>query len=196
MKMRPQRGSTCRPCLPRRPFRPLGYGNGKKESTTFAGWSNCYLGPAVKGLHKVLAGSNDPYGETLHSLLSLVKAKVLSVDRFVSVVGSFVALQFLPLALEKSHSTALRLVLRPKSLHFFDMNPQQAKNLRPSMENHPKSFETFIEFHCRCFGRRCSVSSSASPKTPQEYISRVFARLPTFVKYLIEDFKAKKQIEK
>ncbi|CAJ1335209.1 unnamed protein product [Effrenium voratum] len=68
-----------------RPFRPLGYGNGKRESTTFAGWSNCYL------------GCNDPYGETLHSILSLVRAKYLTVDRFVSVVGSFVALQFLPL---------------------------------------------------------------------------------------------------
>eukprot|EP00435_Cladocopium_sp_Y103_P031290 s886_g7.t3 len=119
-----------RPCARRcssRPFRPLGYGNGKKESTTFSGWSNCYL------------GSNDPYGETLHSILSLVRAKYVSIDRFVSVVGSFVALQFL-------------LVLKPKTMHFFDMNPQQVQ---------------WAKMLCELI----KIS-----KTPQEYISRVFAR--------------------
>ncbi|CAJ1383235.1 unnamed protein product [Effrenium voratum] len=110
-----------------RPFRPLGYGNGKRESTTFAGWSNCYL------------GCNDPYGETLHSILSLVRAKYLTVDRFVSVVGSFVALQFL-------------LVLKPKALHFFDMNPQQV---------------LWAKMLCELI---------AISQTPQEFISRVFAR--------------------
>ncbi|CAK9043766.1 unnamed protein product, partial [Durusdinium trenchii] len=112
---------------PRRPFRTLGYGNGKTESTTFKGWSNCYL------------GSNDPYGETLHSMLSLVRAKYLSVDRFVSVVGSFVALQFL-------------LVLKPKSVHFFDMNPQQVM---------------WAQMLCELI---------LMSDTPEEYISRVFAR--------------------
>ncbi|CAE7358751.1 rnf217 [Symbiodinium natans] len=110
-----------------RDFRPLGYGNGKHESTTFAGWSNCYL------------GSNDPYGETLHSILSVVRAKYLTIDRFVSVVGSLVALQFL-------------LVLKPKVIHFFDMNPQQV---------------LWAKMLCELI----AVSNS-----PEEFISRVFAR--------------------
>ena len=103
-----------------------------------------FLAMSFCGVRACIPGSNDPYGETLHSILSLVRAKYLSIalclkkfqgtwdfavpcttndgknlgesdnlmdvefvgsnikqlrswsqDRFVSVVGSFVALQFL-----------------------------------------------------------------------------------------------------
>eukprot|EP00930_Biecheleria_cincta_P071126 TRINITY_DN58663_c0_g1_i1.p1 TRINITY_DN58663_c0_g1~~TRINITY_DN58663_c0_g1_i1.p1 ORF type:complete len:464 (-),score=22.09 TRINITY_DN58663_c0_g1_i1:23-1414(-) len=108
-------------------YRPIGKGNGKKESAIFLGWSNCYL------------GCNDPYGETLHSILSLIRAGYVHVDRFVSVVGSLVALQFL-------------LVLRPKVINFFDMNPHQIK---------------WAQMLCELI---------AISKTPREFISRIFAR--------------------
>lgn len=109
------------------PFKPLGYGNGKKESAIFADWANCYL------------ASNDPYGETLHSILSLMRSGYVEVDRFVSVVGSFVALQFL-------------LVLRPRAIHFFDMNAHQIR---------------FAQLLCELI----KIS-----KSPQDFLSRVFAR--------------------
>jgi len=105
----------------------MGQGNGRWESTVFADWANCYL------------GSNDPYGETLHSILSLAKAEFFNVDRFVSVVGSFVALQFL-------------LILKPRAIHFFDMNPCAVK---------------WAQMLCELI----TISSS-----PQEYMSRLFAR--------------------
>lgn len=116
-----------RRCISERPFRPIGHDNGKKESSIFGDWRNCYL------------ASNDPYGETLHSILSLFRAGVILVDRFVSVVGSFVALQFL-------------LAIRPRAIHFFDMNPCQIQ---------------WAQLLCELI----SISRS-----PQEFISRIFAR--------------------
>lgn len=67
-------------------------------SWNFNGWPDCYLAP------------NDPPGELLHIVLTLVRAKLLNVGQLVSVVGSMTVLNFLT-------------ALSPAAIHFFDMNP-------------------------------------------------------------------------
>ena len=54
--------------------------------------------------------AKDPPGELLHITLSLVRARVLNIDRLVSVAGSMTALNLLT-------------AVNPRHIHFFDMNP-------------------------------------------------------------------------
>eukprot|EP00439_Symbiodinium_sp_Y106_P052732 s716_g7.t1 len=52
----------------------------------------------------------DPPGEMLHIVLSLLRARLVDIDRLVSVAGSMTALNLLT-------------AVNPRHLHFFDMNP-------------------------------------------------------------------------
>ncbi|CAE7630006.1 rnf217 [Symbiodinium sp. CCMP2456] len=82
---------------------------------------------------------NDPPGEMLHIVLSLLRARLVDVDRLVSVAGSMTALNLLT-------------AVNPRRLHFFDMNP------------------------CAILWGKMLCELILLSSTPQEFISRLFAR--------------------
>jgi len=65
---------------------------------------------AFHGVNNLYIASGDPLGELLHILLSLRNTSLLEMDNFVSVVGSFEAMQLL-------------VAIQPKQIVFFDENP-------------------------------------------------------------------------
>ena len=99
----------------------------RDSSWPFQGWADCYI------------AFNDPPGELLHIILTLVRARLLEVDRLVSVAGSMTALNFLT-------------ALNPGHIHFFDMNP------------------------CAIQWGRMLCELILLSDTPQEFVSRLFAR--------------------
>jgi len=114
---------------------PIGHGT---DSAAFNGFKDVYL------------ASGDPLGELLHILLTLGSKQLLQVDNFVSVVGSFEALNLLA-------------AIQPKNIYFFDFNPAAVSFAKMKVE---------------------LVTMS---HTPQEYISRLFARNVT----LFEDMEGR-----
>ncbi|CAE7553970.1 rnf217 [Symbiodinium sp. CCMP2592] len=82
---------------------------------------------------------NDPPGEMLHIVLSLLRARLVDIDRLVSVAGSMTALNLLT-------------AVNPRRLHFFDMNP------------------------CAILWGKLLCELILLSSTPQEFISRLFAR--------------------
>ncbi|CAL1126622.1 unnamed protein product [Cladocopium goreaui] len=75
----------------------------RRSSWRFEGWKDCYL------------AFNDPPGELLHIILSLVRwgrsADAFNVEQLVSVAGSLTAVNL------------LMVLPQVKHIHFFDMNP-------------------------------------------------------------------------
>eukprot|EP00971_Amphidinium_carterae_P124419 2464677-Amphidinium_carterae.1 len=104
----------------------LGHGN-SPQSHSFVGWQACYL------------AANDPMGELQHIVMSLLRANLVQIDRFISVVGSFTALNLL-------------MVLQPRYMHFFDMNP------------------------CAIQWAQLLCELIAMSTSPAEFITRIFAR--------------------
>ncbi|CAJ1364106.1 unnamed protein product, partial [Effrenium voratum] len=91
------------------------------------------------GFKDVYFGANEPWGETLHDIFTLIAHKFTQVEHYVSVVGSMNALNFLT-------------AIRPKQIHFFDLNPAAVSWGKLLVE---------------------LVRASASP---QDFVSRLFAR--------------------
>ncbi|CAJ1398197.1 unnamed protein product [Effrenium voratum] len=97
------------------------------RSWRFQGWEDCYL------------GFNDPPGEMLHIILSLVRARMTEVDQLLSVAGSMTSLNLLT-------------ALRPRQIHFFDMNP------------------------CAIAWGKMLLELIAASNSRQEFMSQLFAR--------------------
>eukprot|EP00746_Dinoflagellata_sp_MGD_P029105 gnl/MRDRNA2_/MRDRNA2_168868_c0_seq1.p1 gnl/MRDRNA2_/MRDRNA2_168868_c0~~gnl/MRDRNA2_/MRDRNA2_168868_c0_seq1.p1 ORF type:complete len:409 (+),score=74.35 gnl/MRDRNA2_/MRDRNA2_168868_c0_seq1:137-1363(+) len=100
---------------------------GSDQSAQFEGFKDVYI------------DSGDPLGELLHNILSIVRAHEVHLDNFVSVVGSFSAVNLLT-------------SIEPRNIVFFDMNPAAIEVAK----------------------LKCELINISD--TPQDYISRIFAR--------------------
>ena len=131
------------------------------RSWRFQGWEDCYLGfndpPGTRAECRAGGGKlvcvcvcvlslafaemrlRRASGEMLHIILSLVRARMTEVDQLLSVAGSMTSLNLLT-------------ALRPRQIHFFDMNP------------------------CAIAWGKMLLELIAASNSRQEFMSQLFAR--------------------